>query len=674
MRLRNSQALERLALALVSVLPACQSGAASAPHGDVGSNLEGPRLHSAARTLDVVAGQPGGDGSIDGPGAAARLTNPAGLAFDGSGHLYFTDRGYFTGDVGHTVRAVDLQTGEVSTLAGRAWEAGYADSTDGTGKTARFSAPSGIASDGAGALFVTDSVNCVVVKVTPATGAVATLAGAGSQCGSSDSTDGTGKTARFAAPTGIAYDGAGTLYVQDSGTLRKIAVATGEVSSLAGTAGGYASTVSIASDGAGNLFLADFTQVLNGDHYDSTTTIRKQALATGEITAVAAYAEQSAFGFTNPTVALDGTGNLFVAAQWSVRRISLATGEVTMLLGPDHASSDWPLESIARGPDGHLFLGSRYAVRDLAIDTGDVTSLAGTTPHQVSTDGVGAGAQFNTPLAATSDEAGNLFVVDFASIRQVAIATGRVTTLAGGDPGYGDSTDGTGKTARFFGPSDIAYDGAGHLFVADYNDNTIRKIVIATGEVTTLAGKVDAGAGGSADGTGQAAQFSSPSGLAYDGDGHLFVADNGNSAIRRITLATAEVTTLPVHVDSPIALKYDGAGHLFVNQGGPTLFKVTIATGETTALASTFDSPGGMTFDREGNLLVAEWSKHRISKVDVETGAVTTVLGDEHSVGVRTAPFPASLNQPSALIERPDGDLFILDMAENVLLRSRARR
>ena len=174
-----------------------------------------------------------------------------------------------------------------------------------------------------------------------------------------------------------------------------------------------------------------------------------------------------------------------------------------------------------------------------------------------------------------SDRAGNLFVADYHSIRKIVIATAVVTTFAG-DPGWPGRDDGTGAVARFRAPAGLTSDGAGNLFVADSGNCTIRKIAIATGIVTTLAGSPENP--GSADGMGAAAQFDHPLGVALDGAGNLFVADTGNATIRKIALATGAVTTvvgshghtgvvlgpLPAELSAPTDLVVGSAKDLFI--------------------------------------------------------------------------------------------------------------
>ena len=162
-----------------------------------------------------------------------------------------------------------------------------------------------------------------------------------------------------------------------------------------------------------------------------------------------------------------------------------------------------------------------------------VGTLAGATGFSGSTDGTGTAAQFKNPEGLALDGSGNLYVADSSNhaIRKIVISTGEVTTLAGAAGTYG-STDGTGTAAKFKNPKDLAHDGSGNLYVADTSNHTIRKIVLSTGAVTTLAGV--AGFYGNADGTGTVVRFRFPIGLASDSSGGLYVAENGNHTIRNL--------------------------------------------------------------------------------------------------------------------------------------------
>jgi hypothetical protein len=324
----------------------------------------------------------------------------------------------------------------------------------------------------------------------------------------SGSSDGAGAVARFNNPLGVATDGAGHLFVADTGnhTIRQIDVATGTVTTLAGAAGMSGSSdgtgpaarlyfpSSIASDGAGQLFVADW--------YNDT--IRQIEIATGIVTTLAG------------TTGMSGSND--------------ATGTAARFRSP------W---GIASDSAGHLFVSDsgNHTIRQIEIATGVVTTLAGSAGTSGNSDGTGTAARFDTPRGVARDGAGHLFIgyTFNHTIRQIAIATGVVTTIAGSAQVSGGS-DNTGTAARFNGPWSVASDGAGHLFIADTYNNAIREIVIATGAVTAFAGLV--GAPGSGDGTGTAARLWSPTGLASDGVGNLFVADAYKNTIRKIVIAT----------------------------------------------------------------------------------------------------------------------------------------
>jgi sugar lactone lactonase YvrE len=299
-------------------------------------------------------------------------------------------------------------------------------------------------------------------------------------------------------------------------------------------------------------------------------------------------------------VACDAAGNLYVAdfANFTIRKITPA-GEVTTFAGKagsrgsvdgsgDAARFDHP-SGIACDAAGNLYVTDSFTIRKIT-PAGTVTTLAGNADVDSygSVDGSGAAARFRYPLGVACDAAGNLYVTDSnTTIRKITPA-GEVTTLAG-KTGIGGSADGLGAAARFSDPYGIACDAAGNLYVAEYGNFTIRKITPA-GEVTTLAGK--AGSMGSADGSGAAARFQIPEGIACDGAGNLYVTDTGNFTIRKITPA-GDVTTLAgkagtegsadgrgaaARFDGPDGIARDAAGNLYVaDSGNDTIRKITLS-------------------------------------------------------------------------------------------------
>jgi hypothetical protein len=226
------------------------------------------------------------------------------------------------------------------------------------------------------------------------------------------------------------------------------------------------------------------------------------------------------------SIVADGTGNLFVT-DINIRKIVIATGEVsTLATGPDYSASGPAPTGITSDGAGNLyFVAYGTTIWQLVIATGAPTKIVGTQGRHGSADGTGANASFSSPAALASDRAGNLFVADNATIRKVVIATRTVTTLAG-KAGQTGTADGTGAAARFGSPLGIAYDGSGTVYVAD--GNRIRKIAADTGKVSTVIGAPDRY--GVALGV-LPASLSTATGLAVLPTGELAVIDANENAV-----------------------------------------------------------------------------------------------------------------------------------------------
>ncbi len=490
----------------------------------------------ATSEVTTLAGQARISGSTDGTGTTARLYGPRGITTDGT-NLYVADT------ENHTIRKIVIATSEVSTLAGLAGSSG---STDGIGSTARFYQPNGITTDGIN-LYIPDTQNHTIRTINIISGFVTTIAGFSGTIGS---TDGTVNAALFNQPSKITTDGT-NLYVADTSnnTIRKILITTGEVttysgmSKTSGTADGigisarFNSPYDITTDGK-NLYVAD-----TNNH-----AIRKIMIATGEVTTLAGTAGSSGSSdgigseaqFTAPQGIITDGKNLYVAdsLNYTLRKIVIATAEVTTLAGlagtygyNDGIGSAARFRSF-RGItiDGdNLYVADNNTIRKVVIATGQVTTIAGSSVSG-SADGIGTTARFRGSLGITTDGT-NLFVADTLNhtIRKVVIVTNEVTTIAG-MAGTAGSTDGIGSAALFNHPTGIVSDGI-NLYVADHNNNTLRKIVIATGEVSTVAGL--AGTYASDDGIGNAARFWAPVGITINGN-YLYLIDLGNHCIRKI--------------------------------------------------------------------------------------------------------------------------------------------
>ena len=254
------------------------------------------------------------------------------------------------------------------------------------------------------------------------------------------------------------------------------------------------------------------------------------------------------------------------------------------------------------------------------------TTLAGSTTFGYA-DGIGSQARFDAVTHVVADGLGNLYISDQLNyrIRKLVLATNEVSTLAGsGTPGF---ADGTGTAASFNLPAGLALDGAGNLFVADLSNHRIRKIVLATGVVTTLAGSTF----GFVNGTGAAAKFNSPWGIAYDGAGYLYVADQSNGVMRRVNIATQVVSTISGSMNNPTGIALDNGMAYVLDQINKTVRKIDVASQLSSILATSiqtqFNDPSDVVTDGAGNLYVADSENHVIKKVSIATGTTTILAG-----------------------------------------------
>jgi sugar lactone lactonase YvrE len=660
---------------------------------DPGNNLI--RKVTPAGVVTTLAGsvvQVGAYGA-DGTGSAASFFQPASLAVDSAGTVYVTDTR------NGTIRKI-TPGGVVSTLAGYADPIGIQD-VDGTGTVAAFAGPDGIAVDSAGNLYVADGLGDTIREVTPA-GVVTTLAGSPYVRGSAD---GTGSSASFENPQGVALDKAGNLYVADQGnnTIRKI-TAAGGVTTLAGTAGqaGYQDGLGsaarfdgptgVAVDSAGNVYVADSgNEVIRMiTPAGSVTTLAETAGKTGF-----AYGTAGAALFNEPEgIAVDNSGSLYIAdtQNAAIRKIIPTAGSggtswaVSTLAGLDRVASgdgtgsgawfNYP-EGVAVDGEGSLYVADsgNNTIREIT-PAGVVTTIAGSLGTRGSADGTGTAASFWFPAGIAVGGAGTLYVADEYNdtIRMLSPATSNgvptweVTTIAGTAGNYG-SSDGTGGNAEFDAPSGIAVDNAGNLYVSDRANSTIRKIAPTTAGgatswvVTTLAGSP--GVPGDADGTGSAASFTQPTGIAVDPSGNVFVGDvdNGDQLLREITPAGV-VTTL-ANTGLPFGVATDAAGNAYVTMGisysasnsslppqapsAPAMFfnvqkitpagVVSVLAGPTTpgsegsadgtGSAVEFFEPYGIAVDVSGNIFVADSGNNTIRRGNLATGIPSIAIEPE---------------------------------------------
>jgi len=264
---------------------------------------------------------------------------------------------------------------------------------------------------------------------------------------------------------------------------------------------------------------------------------------------------------------------------------------------------------------------------------GAVTTFAGSGANGA-TNGTGVLASFFAPIAVTVDEASNVYVADFGNslIREIS-PLGVVTTLAG--TGLQGAVNGTGTAASFNGPVGLAVDASGNIYVADIENELIRKIT-SGGVVTTFAGSGVAGAG---NGTGTGASFDGPHGIALDAAGDVYIADQGNNLIRKITPAGV-VTT------------FAGSGAAGAANG--------------TGTAASFNAPQGVAVDASGNIYVADTGNNLIRKITT-AGVVTTIAGNGFKGAVNGTGTAASFNGPLSIAIDATGNLYVADDENNLI-------
>lgn len=538
--------------------------------------------------VTTLAGAAGSPGAVEGQGSAARFNEPSGIAVGGDGALLVAD------SRNHAIRRVTL-AGAVTTVAG---QLGVGGAADGVGAAARFNYPGGLAVDGSGVIWVADTRNCTIRRVTAA-GEVTTFAGSPNAVGS---LDGNGASARFFFPNAVAISGAG-LWVADTSnsTIRRIS-AGGDVTTLAGQAGLAGNQDGTGTSArfwypAGIVASPDGTAAWIVDTWNHTL---RRVTGGGVVDTVAGLAGGSgwvdgagpAARFDRPhglAGAPDGSMWVSDAFGHTIRKIT-AAGVVTTVAGHggvagyqdatgDAARFASPV-GLARASDGSVLVADsdNHVIRRVAPD-GSVTTVAGSAGVRGGIDGAADTATFNYPQAVAVAADGAILVADGANhtIRRIS-TSGQVSTVVGVALASGDA-DGVGTAARLRMPSALAVDAAGNLFIADAGNHTIRRMSPA-GEVTTVAGM--AGRSGDADGSGSEARFDTPSGLAVDGEGLIWIADTGNHTLRRLT-AGGHVTTVAgfpktpgstdasgfaARLDTPVGLAVMAGGVLFVADRG----------------------------------------------------------------------------------------------------------
>jgi cysteine-rich repeat protein len=549
-------------------------------------------LDTATGLMTVVAGRlSGGPLTLGVPAQETFLIAPSDMAFDAEGNLYVADAG------GGRVLRIDAVTTVISSVAGDGI-AGFGGD-GGPSTTARLGAPRAIAFDAAGNLFIAEEANRRIRRVDGTTGIITTVAGNGQACTAVTYPCGDGGLATAAALDSLNYlavDAAGNVFFTEwnvSNRVRRVDAVTGVVTTIAGAmADGFAGDggpataalfnlpLGLTFDAGGNLYVADTEngRVRRIDPLGVTTTVAGGGGGGDGGLATAA-------NIPNPVdVALDAAGNLYIADRITdtVRRVDAFTDIITTVAG--------------------------NGTPDLDSD-GAESASAQIIPERL--------------LAAGND----IVFVEGPRVRKAIGATGLLATVAGSlQPGFaGDGGPATAAQLRF--GLTLAMDGAGALYIADPQNNRVRKVAAGSGVITTVVGTgviCDPPSDACGDGSlATAARIGVITGAAFgvaaDAAGNLFVGDSANHRIRRIDAGTGIITTVA------------GTGTLC-----PTS---TSTCGDGGAATSALLlGPSALAFDAAGNLYFADsfascnmsgcgFGSGRVRRIDAATGVATTIAG-----------------------------------------------
>jgi trimeric autotransporter adhesin len=625
-----------------------------------------------------------GDGGL---ATTARLSSPFGVAVDALGNIYIIDSG------NHCIRMVTKSTGNISTVGG------------GDGGLTTSGTLSDTAVDESGNIYIADTGSDCIRMVTMSNGIVSTVAGTGTFGYSGDG--GLATSAELRGPSGVAVDASGNIYIADQANyrIRMVTMSNGIITTVAGNglSGGYigphgmsgysgdgglaisarlSSPSGISVDASGNIYIADTFNL----------RIRMVTKSTGIITTLAGnglsrYSGDSGDGglatsarFSTPSdVAVDALGNIYIADadDHRIRMVTKSTGIITTVAGDATSgySGDGGLATLATVNDplgvafdasGNIYIADsgNSCIRMIAKITGIITTVAGiassygsSTSSTFGGDGeLATSAKLSYPYGITVDASGNIYIADSGNhcIRMVTKCTGIITTVAGnGTAGYGNGTAGYGgdgglaTSTSLSRPSDVAVDASGNIYIADSGHDCIRMVTKSTGIITTVAGDGSLGySGDSGDGgLATSARLSSPSGVAVDASGNIYIADTDNRRIRMVMKSTGIITT----VAGDGSLGYSGDGGL--------------------ATSAALFLPDGITVDASGNIYIADRGNDRVRMVTKSTGIITTLAGNK-TAGCSGDGGQAKLslmNNPSGVAIDASGNIYVRDTGNNRL-------
>ena len=558
----------------------------------------------------------GGDA---GPATSASLDSPNGVALDADGNLFISDPG------NDRIRRVDAVSGIITTVAGNGIEEFSGDG--GAATSAGIFNPADIALDADGNLFISDPGNQRIRRVDAVSGVISTVAGDGNQGSTGDG--GLATSASFSFPAGVVLDASNNLFIADQGNqrIRRVDAVSSIITTVAGDGSQGLSGDGGPATSAGLSFPADVVVLdISNDLFiadQGNQRIRRVDAVTGIITTVGVTTGDGgpatdAFLGDPTAAALDGAGNLFISDTGNdrIRRVDSVSGIITTVAGngvegfggdggPATSASLANPGGIALDTAGNLYFSDPGNQRIRRVDavSGIITTVVGDGNQGFTGDGGPAtSATLSFPGGVALDSGGNLFIADQGNhvIRRVDAVTGIITTVAGdGTQGFtGDGGPATSATLSF--PFDVTVDSSDNLFIADQFNHRIRRVDAVSGDITTVAGDGTPAFGGDG-GPATLASLDSPSGVALDAAGNLFIADQSNQRVRQVD-TSGDIAT--VAGDGTAGFSGDG--------GLPTL--------------ASLNDPMSVVLGVTGDLFIADKSNDRIRAVTGPGGVCDGVV------------------------------------------------
>jgi uncharacterized protein (TIGR03437 family) len=609
-------------------------------------------------TMALVAGnsRPGfsGDG---GPAVNAQLSAPTGVAVDKSGNVFISD------SLNNRVRIV-TPNGIINTYAGNGGIGSPANFGDGgPAVQAYIHLPGGLAVDSSGTLYIADTGDNTIRKVTT-DGIINVVAGNGLPSYLGDA--GPAVTAELHSPEDVAVDSSGNVYIADTANayIRKVTT-DGNINFVAGdgaigyagdngtaTLAGLVEPYGVAVDSAGNIYICERAD--GRIRQVNTKGIINTIIGNGS-NGFSGDGSAALGAMTNLPggIALDSSGNLYIADSMNnrIRKVTNSgSGTISTIAGNgvysysgDGSSATsaqlYAPQSIAVDAKGNFYIADtgNNVVRE--VSGGIIFTFAGNGGG--GDNGPAVSAAIAAPQGVVVDSSGNVYISDTGKSRVRKVGTnGTISTIAGtGTPGY--SGDGNAATSAALNtPVGLAVDTPGNLYIADFGNNVVRKVSTG-GTISTIAGSGLQGYSGDG-GQGTSAQLSGPQGVAVDGGGNLYIADTLNNVIREVT---------PNGVIRTIA----GNGLAgYSGDGGP-------------ALKAELGSPTGLSVDSSGNLYVTD-SSSRVRKI-FPGGIIITIAGTgaQGYSGDGGAATSAMMNVPTAAALDAKGNLYVADTYNNAV-------